>query len=125
MTFKAGNEYEWKKGGESPNPSGGLPKRVRRSKNRKLIEKMREHEDIALENIGRSVRGEDVDKECLQSSKWLCERLVSFSVACQNEEEKNANIKFKHQEAAQAEDEELEKEESTPKPARFQLTVVE
>ena len=124
MTFKKNNEHAWKKG-TTGNENGGLPKRVRRSKNRKLIEKMREHEDIALENIGRSVRGEDVDKECLQSSKWLCERLVSFSVACQNEEDKNASLKFKHQEAAQAEDEELEKEESTPKPARFQLTVVE
>ncbi|MNY03520.1 hypothetical protein D3C86_1361470 [compost metagenome] len=50
---------------------------------------------------------------------------MAFSSACVVEEEKNANLKFKHQEAAQVEDEEIEKEEATPKPARFQLTVVE
>lgn len=124
MAFQKNNDFAFKKG-ESGFPAGGLPKRVRRSKNRKLIEKMREDEDVALSNISASIRGKEVDKECLQSSKWLCEKLVSFSVACQNEEEKNANTKLKHQEAAQAEDEEEAASDATPKPARFQLTVVE
>jgi hypothetical protein len=124
MAAYGDNGYEWKKN-QSGNPEGGnLPKRVRRSKNRRMVEKLREHEDVALENIGKSVRGQEVDKDCLQSSKWLLEKLVAFSTACAVEEDKNNNMKLKNLEAAQ-EDEEVEKEETTPKPARFQLTVVE
>lgn len=124
MTFTKNNEYAFKKG-ESGHPVGGLPKRVRRSKLRKLLDEIYEITPIAMQNIKRSVEGEQVDKDVLQSSKWAIERAASLTLASVSEEEKNANLKFKHQEAAQAEDEEAEKEESTPKPARFQLTVVE
>lgn len=124
MAFEKNNEYAFKKG-SSGHPEGGVGKRVRRSKLRQTVEKLRELEPLALENIKKSVEGNQIDKEVLQSSKWALEKISSFTIAAIQEEEKNANLKFKHQEAAQAEDEEIEKEEATPKPARFQLTVVE
>ena len=124
MAFEKGNQLGFKKN-VSGNPSGGEPKRVRRSKLRQTVEKLRELEPLALENIKKSVEGNQVDKEVLQSSKWALEKISSFTIAAIQEEEKNANLKFKHQEAAQTEDEEAVSEETTPKPARFQLTVVE
>lgn len=125
MAAYGDNGYEWKKN-QSGNPEGGnLPKRVRRSKLRQTIDKLREFEDIAIGNIKKSVQGEQVDKDCLASSRWTVERIASMSLQAASEEEKNNNMKLKNLEAAQVEGEEVEKEETTPKPARFQLTVVE
>lgn len=111
--------------GKSGNPSGGLKKRAVRSKIRQTIESLREVEPLAIENIKRSVNGQEVDKDVLQSSKWCIEKIVSFTTAAISEEEKNTNIKLKNLEAARAEEETEQEDEdsSTPRPAVFQLTV--
>lgn len=111
--------------GTSGNSAGGLKKRAVRSKIRQTIESLREVEPLAIENIKRSVNGQEVDKEVLQSSKWCIEKIVSFTTAAISEEEKNTNIKLKNLEAARAEEETEQEDEdsSTPRPAVFQLTV--
>ena len=124
MAFEKNNEYAFKKG-ESGHPAVGLPKRVRRSKLRKLLDEIYEITPLAMQNIKDSVEGKEVNKDVLQTSKWCVERCAALTTAAISEEDKNAALKIKHQEAGQTEDEEIEKDEATPKPARFQLTVVE
>lgn len=72
-------------------PGAGRPpgstNKVKNSKLRKTLNKLREIEDKALENIAKNVRSEEVDKEVLASSKWVITTLVTVQKACVAEEE--------------------------------------
>lgn len=86
------------KNGLNSNPQNrnkkGIPgPRGKRSELRKLLSKFRELEDSALEIIKKSIEGEDVPKDQLSSSKWLCERIVSTTTAAVGEEQRKNAIK--------------------------------
>lgn len=53
---------------------------------RKTLSKLKALETKSLENIEKSVNGEEVDKECLASSKWVITTAVSVQKACVAEE---------------------------------------
>lgn len=82
-----------KKGGASLNPAG-RPKQTPEQKAAKLKEsKLRKTEKTlldlnktALENIRKSVEGEDIDKEVVNTSKWVVTTTVAVSKAAMVEE---------------------------------------
>lgn len=82
-----------KKGGASLNPAG-RPKQTPEQKAAKLKEsKLRKTEKAlldlnktALENIRKSVEGEDIDKEVVNTSKWVVTTTVAVSKAAMVEE---------------------------------------
>ena len=95
--------------------------RVRKSELRKLIAKLSKMEDKAVENIERSIEGEDIPKEQLSSSRWLVERLSSLTTAAVNEEQRRNAIKQSLQENSEDTPEEDTSEGTTEKPVRFSL----
>lgn len=75
---------------------GGRPfgsKGIKKSKLRKVETKLLLLKDKALENIEKSVNGEEVDKEVLSSSKWVCNTLVTVSRAAIAEEKDFVDLK--------------------------------
>lgn len=97
---------------------GGRPpgrKNKIRSPLRKTQREIEKFEAKALDNIRRSVEGEQVDKEVLSTSKWVVNTKITISRAATAEEQLEHGIR-------QAEDEveEIEKEEATPR-TRFSL----
>ena len=67
---------------ENGKAAGGRPlgaKGIKKSKLRKVETKLLLLKDKALENIEKSVNGEEVDKEVLASSKWTIQTLISVS----------------------------------------------
>lgn len=111
-------ETTWKPG-ESGN-KGGRPKGTGKpiSKLRSTIAKLRELEGKSLENIRRSVEGEDVDKEVLASSKWVISTTVSTVKAALSEELAIHGIRQKDTELA--DEAEKEQAEETPQ-VKFSL----
>lgn len=75
---------------------GGRPfgsKGIKKSKLRKVETKLLLLKDKALENVEKSVNGEDVDKEVLTSSKWVVSTLVTVTRSCIQEEKDYADLK--------------------------------
>lgn len=91
-----------KKGGASLNPAG-RPKETQEQKDAKLKQsKLRKTERAllnlnaaALENIRRSVAGEDIDKEVVNTSKWVVTTTVTVSKAAMTEEMELNGLKDK------------------------------
>lgn len=81
------------KGGASLNPAG-RPKetpeqkaaKLKQSKLRKTERALLNLNNAALENIRKSVEGEDVDKEVVNTSKWVVTTTVTVSKAAMAEE---------------------------------------
>lgn len=110
------NETQEKK--EAEINKGGRPAGSRnkiRSPLRKTQREIEKFEAKALDNIRRSVEGQQVDKEVLSTSKWVVNTKITISRAATAEEQLEHGIR-------QAEDEveEIEKEEATPR-TRFSL----
>lgn len=106
----------WEKG-KSANPNG-RPKGTGRpvSSLRKTLTKLKTLENKSLENIEKSVNGEEVDKEVLSSSKWVVQQVVSVQKACVSEELAVHGIRSD----LAGDNESEEKEDEEPK-VRFQL----
>lgn len=106
----------WEKG-KSANPTG-RPKGTGRpvSSLRKTLTKLKTLENKSLENIEKSVNGEEVDKEVLSSSKWVVQQVVSVQKACVSEELAVHGIRSD----LAGDNEPEEKEDEEPK-VRFQL----
>lgn len=81
------------KGGASLNPAG-RPKetpeqkaaKLKQSKLRKTEKALINLNPAALENIRKSVEGEDIDKEVVNTSKWVVTTTVTVSKAAMVEE---------------------------------------
>lgn len=81
------------KGGPSLNPQG-RPKetpeqkaaKLKKSKLRKTENELMKLNPAALENIRKSVEGEAVDKEVVNTSKWVVTTTVAVSKAAMSEE---------------------------------------
>ncbi len=84
-------------------------RRVRKSKLRKTEEALRKLEPKSLENIEKSVNGVEVDKESLQTSKWVITNIMAVGKAAALEEDllNGTRIKLDEAEAREEEQEEV------------------
>ena len=116
MTTKSKPEEEQKP------KAGGRPPGARnkiRSPLRKTQREIEKFEVKALDNIRKSVNGEDVDKEVLTTSKWVVNTKITISRAATAEEQLEHGIR-----QSEVEDDIIEEqEEETPK-TRFSLHVL-
>lgn len=94
--------------------TGGNSKRITKSKLRILEEQLLEMKDKALENIKKSINGEQIDTEQLGSSKWLVNSIVTVSKSANAEEISYNKLKFEVKDS-------LEAGEETPKEIEQQL----
>ena len=111
----------WQKGQSSPNPAG-RPRKTGKpvSKLRSTAAKLRELEPQALENIQKSVEGQQVDKEVLASSKWVVTTMVSVMKSALDEELAVQKIRKENQELA----DEVEDEQSEEPQVKFSLNML-
>ena len=121
MAAPKGNVQGFTNNPQNRNSKGVRGPRVKKSELRKLIAKLSKMEDKAVENIERSIEGEDIPKEQLSSSRWLVERLSSLTTAAVNEEQRRNAIKQSLQENSEDTPDEDTSEGTTEKPVRFSL----
>lgn len=99
-------------------------RRLRKSPLRKTLAKLTELEPYSLELVEKSVKQQTVDKESLQTAKWVLNSLISFSKAAIAEEDTINGLRLKMNAQAEADDNEPEEEEK-PTGAVFSLFVNE
>tara|TARA_R110000744_G_C19371770_1_gene563145 strand:+ start:19070 stop:19474 length:405 start_codon:yes stop_codon:yes gene_type:complete len=106
-------------------PVGRPPgKQKPRSTLRKTQKALEDLEPKALENIKRSVEGQEVDKEVIATSKWVVNTKISISKAATAEELAEHGIKGDLENSrTDIIEEELEEEEDTSR-AVFSMNVV-
>lgn len=111
------------KKGETRNPAGSRQKvRIIKSPLRKTADSLREVENDAIVAIKKAVKGEEVKKEQLETSKWLLGMIQTLDKAASAEEISSAKVRLEAKKAAEVEEEtEEEQEEQNTK---FSLTVV-
>jgi hypothetical protein len=85
---------KWKEG-ESGNPNGRPPGKATKpiSPLRKTLNKLRDMEEKSLENIRKAVEGTDLDKQQLETSKWVISTVASLTRAATQDEELRLKIK--------------------------------
>ena len=111
----------FQKGNSLGNRNGAPPgPRMRRSKLRKTEEKLLALQDKALDNIEKSVNGEEVEKESLASSRWVINTLVTVSKSALAEEVTINNLKAAMKEVD--EDQDIEKDEEPV--SRFSMVML-
>ena len=120
----------------NPNPSTRFPKgnriaadnqnqakkRIRKSRLRKTLAKLHELEPYALENIEKSVKQQDVDKEALNTSRWVITNLMSLTKSAAQDEAEINGLRLE-MDKAEAEEQEKEEAEKAPSGAVFSLFV--
>lgn len=123
MPAPVGNKQGLSSNPQNRNTKGITGPRGRRSELRKLLKKLSQLEDASLENIEKSIKGEDVPKDQLSSSKWVIERIVSTTTAAVGEEQRKNAIKKSLEENSEDTPEE---DNSTPEVPvkRFSLTML-
>lgn len=97
-------------------------KRVRKSKLRKTLDKLYALEGKAMENVSKSVNGEQVEKSMVDSSKWVIQQIQAVTKAASQDEAEINGLRWEAQ--ARAAEEEAESQDSTPATV-FSLHVVE
>lgn len=98
----------------------GSPARTRiaKSKLRKLADKLREREDLALQIVDRSLAEKEVSSDVVGTAKWVLNSIVTIEKAASSEEIANFNARMKGRE----EDEEQSPAEIAEEaPVRFSL----
>lgn len=83
--------------------------RIQKSKLRATAEKLREIEPKALENIKKSVEGEKVETQQLDSSKWVVSSIIALDRAAASEEASLTKIRM---EGKRDEDDEADQQEA-------------
>jgi hypothetical protein len=91
--------------------------RIQKSKLRATAEKLREIEPTALENIKKSVEGEKVESQQLDSSKWVVSSIIALDRAAASEEASLTKIRM---EGKRSDDDE-ESEEQTPEQIKSEM----
>lgn len=113
--FKQGNKA-------AKNDTGVVKRRMRRSPLRSTLKKLQALEPKAIQNIDKSINGEEIDKSMVDTSKWLIQQLQSLSRAATNEEAEINGLRLEMTKANMAYDED-EQEEAVPQ-TRFSLHVL-
>lgn len=111
--FQPGNNLG-NRNGAPPGP------RLKRSKLRKTEEKLLAMQDLAFENLDKSLKGEEIDKERVSTSRWVINTLGTISKSALAEEVTLNNLRIGLKDG---EEEQQESEEEEVKP-RFSLTVL-
>lgn len=91
------------------NVRGNSKVRIQKSKLRATAEKLREIEPTALENIKKSVEGEKVETQQLDSSKWVVSSIIALDRAAASEEASLTKIRM---EGKRDEDDEADQQEA-------------
>lgn len=76
------------------NTKGNSKIRIQKSKLRATAEKLREIEPTALANIKKSVEGEKVETQQLDSSKWVVSSIIALDRAAASEEASLTKIRL-------------------------------
>lgn len=87
------------------NVRGNSKVRIQKSKLRATAEKLREIEPTALENIKKSVEGEKVETQQLDSSKWVVSSIIALDRAAASEEASLTKIRLEGKRDSDDEDE--------------------
>lgn len=117
---------DWKKGGESPNPGGRKPGRSSPvSHLRRTLARLREMEKDALDNIQKSVKGEDVKTESLKTSQWVITNIMAVNRAAVAEEQHRWNVNVYHDEKEERQAEQKEGTSGNVIKGRFSTKMVE
>lgn len=91
------------KKGETRNPAGSRQKvRIIKSPLRKTSDSLREVENDAIIAIKKAVKGEEVKKEQLETSKWLLGMIQTLDKAASTEEINSAKIRLEAKNAQDA-----------------------
>lgn len=93
------SEEKKKKGFQPGNSLGnrnGAPPgpRLKRSKLRKTEEKLLAMQDLAFENLDKSLKGEEIDKERVSTSRWVVNTLATISKSALAEEVTINNLRI-------------------------------
>ena len=83
--------------------------RIQKSKLRETAEELRKIQPTALENIKRSVEGEKVETQQLDSSKWIVSSIIALDRAAASEEASLTKIRL---EGKRDEDDETDQQEA-------------
>lgn len=97
-------------------------KRIKKSALRKTLVKLQELEPHSLALVEKSVKEESVDRESLQTAKWVLNNLISFTKAAAQDEAEMNGLRWKG-DALEAEEAEKEEQVSQPSGAVFSLFV--
>lgn len=111
-------EKDNKWGNRAGAPAG---KRIQKSKLRKLEDELMRMQPKALENIEKSINGEQIDSEMLASSKWLVGSVITVSKAAHSEEIGYTKLRKELSDAAKEENEETPEQISQDAPKRLSL----
>lgn len=91
------------------NTSGNSKVRIKKSKLRETAEELRKIQPTALENIKKSVEGEKVETQQLDSSKWVVSSIIALDRAAASEEASLTKIRL---EGKRDEDDEADQQEA-------------
>lgn len=83
--------------------------RIQKSKLRETAEELRKIQPTALENIKKSVEGEKVETQQLDSSKWIVSSIIALDRAAASEEAALTKIRM---EGKRDEDDETDQQEA-------------
>lgn len=121
--FEKGNKLGFQPGNTKAKDAGNQKKkRLRKSELRKTLAALKALEPKSLDNIEKSVNGLEVDKESLQTSKWVVNSVVTITRAAVSEEQVINGLRME-MDKFESEDEEKEPEETEVK-SKFSLVVL-
>lgn len=96
--------------------------RIQKSKLRETAEELRKIQPTALENIKKSVEGEKVETQQLDSSKWIVSSIIALDRAAASEEASLTKIRMEGKRDDSDEDEQREAAEIVKLVPRLKLT---
>jgi len=96
--------------------------RIQKSKLRETAEELRKIQPTALENIKKSVEGEKVETQQLDSSKWIVSSIIALDRAAASEEASLTKIRIEGKRSDDDEDEQQEAAEIVKLVPRLKLT---
>lgn len=114
------------KPGQSGNSAGSTQKvRIIKSPLRRTSDSLREVEEDAIIAIKKAVKGEEVDKTALETSKWLLGMIQTLDKAASTEEINSAKVRLEAKKAQENgySDDDVHKADVVPM-ARLSLTML-
>jgi hypothetical protein len=120
MSGNKNPSHKFPKNNDFGNKNGSPAKtRITKSKLRKLADKLREREDIALAIVDRSLAEQEVANDVVSTAKWVLNSIVTIEKAASAEEISNFNARMKGRESD--EEEQTPEEIAAEAPKRLSL----